>query len=730
MLGGYGLKGSRCDANVPFRSVVHLDIDSEGEKDKSTGRLLKVTQSAPALDTIRASITKFEWIANSTHWHEPTIGAVKYRITMMPDRDILPDEHKPVLEALDELLGGCLDRAAWSFSQAFYLPSCPAQAAKDAFTVHNQGVPLPVDEFVARGRQIITARQQLPAQPVPNTIRQLAPLPETPENIQIVRAMLAAIPASIDRATWMRIVFAIRSLGWVCGEQLARDWSQTCPAKWSPNDYASVWSNYDPTRPNAVGFGTLDHVARAHGYAGPVAIRPQFDGKGADVANGKLFAEHNRNKLLNVHETGDWLQFDTRAGWLKTEPREEERAAKAVVEYLRADAAYQLAAGVEEDKVRKLLRHIENSSRAANLRAMIDMAKSEPGMTRRASEFDADPMVLGVTNGVLDLRTGQLRAPSPDLLVSKRCNVAYDPSATCPRFDLFMSEIQPNPDVRGFLQRLTGYWLTGESSAQTFAFLHGEGSNGKGVFTELMAWLLGDYATKIATEMLMQHKRNPQGPSADIVSLKGVRLAYASETEEGQRFAAARIKELTGGDTLNGRAPYGKKEICFRPTHKLLISGNHRPEISDMSHGMWRRVMLIGFEVTIAKANCDPALLEKLKGEGPGVLNWALTGLRAWRHGGTQIPKAVQDATATYRDEQDILGEWLSERCDRAATLTAAKSKVYLDYQHWAKTNGNVPMTQSRLTRRLNDRGLKLRPDKRTVAGLALKFSHPFEPVQ
>lgn len=730
MLGGYGLKGTRKDANVVSRSIIHLDIDSEGEKDGSTGRLIKVTRSAPSFDTIRVKIAKFEWIANSTHWHEPSVGALKYRVTMLPDRNILPDEHKPVLEALDELLGGCLDRAAWPLSQAFYLPSCPSHAALYAFNVHNQGVPLPVDEFVARGRQIVASRQQLPAQPAPNTSFQPTAPRETPENILMVKAMLATIPPSVDRATWLRVVLAICSLNWACGEQLARDWSQTCQAKWSPTDFASVWSSYDPARPDAVGYGTLGHIALAHGYVGPVTTPASSDGKGADVSNGRLFAQLYRDKLMYIHETGDWLRFDPQAGWLHAEPREEERAAKAVVEYLRADAARQLAAGVDEEKVRKLLRHIEYSSRMPNLRSMIDMAKSESGMARRASEFDADPMLLGVKNGVLDLRTGRLRAPSSGLLVSKRCNLAYDPTATCALFEQFLLEVQPDFEEREFLQRLAGYLLTGDTSAQAFAFLFGTGCNGKSVFIEVLAWMLGDYARKIATEMLMQHQRNPQGPSPDIVDLKGVRLAYASETEEGQRFAAARLKELTGGDTLSGRVPHGKTAICFQPTHKLVLVGNHKPEISDMSHGMWRRVMLIGFEQTIPVANRDAHLLDKIKLEAPGILNWALAGLATWRQRGLQTPGRIRDATAAYRDDQDILGDWLRERCNVGAAMSAVKRAVYLDYLNWAKTNGHAPMSQSRLTRRLNDRGCVLQRDKRTVAGLTLKYANPFEPLQ
>ena len=252
---------------------------------------------------------------------------------------------------------------------------------------------------------------------------------------------------------------------------------------------------------------------------------------------------------------------------------------------------------------------------------MIEMAKSEPGMTVRLSDFDDDPMLLGVANGVLDLRTGKLLPMSPDVLVSKRCNVAYDPAATCPRFVQFLKEVQPEKEMADFLLRLMGYCLTGDVSKQVFGFFYGHGANGKSVFIELMAWLLGDYARKIATDMLMHHQRNPQGPSPDIVSLKGLRLAFANETEEGRRLAEARVKDLTGGDTLTGRVPYGKADIAFRPTHKLFVVGNHKPEITDTSLGMWRRVRLIPFDQTIAEAKRDPKLLETLKGEGAGILN-------------------------------------------------------------------------------------------------------------
>ena len=236
-----------------------------------------------------------------------------------------------------------------------------------------------------------------------------------------------------------------------------------------------------------------------------------------------------------------------------------------------------------------------------------------------------------------------------------------------------------------------------------------------------MAWLLGDYAHKIPTEMLMHHQRNPQGPSPDIVSLKGRRFVYANETEEGRRLEEARVKDLTGGDTLTGRVPYGKANISFRPTHKLFVVGNHKPEITDTSFGMWRRVALIPFDQTIPEAKRDPKLLETLKGEGPGILNVLLAGLRDCLQSGLQIPEKIKAATAAYRDEQDIIGEWIAENCDTGPSCSVQKKVLYADYVSWTDRNGHRPFSQTKLTRRLNERGYQLAADKRTVTGLSLK---------
>lgn len=545
------------------------------------------------------------------------------------------------------------------------------------------------------------------------------PMPETPENVAKVQGMLAAVPADCDRETWRNICWAVQSLGWAVGVELVREWSMTAPDKFDEVAFAKDVASFRPD--GGIGFGTLVFHAKQHGWVEPGSIEGErFTGSGGDVANGRLFARAHRDKLLFVHETGEVLRFEADSGWVSAPPGEADRAAKSVLAKLRDAAVEQYKAAPDDPKTKRLMAHVERTSKAPNLRAMPEMAKSEPGMTVSLNQFDGDTMLLGVQNGVLDLRHGRLLAVSPDLLVSSRCAVAFDGGAECPMFMRFLEQVQPDKEMRAFLQRWVGYCLTGSAQEQKFAFFYGHGANGKSVLVELVASLLGDYSRKIPTEMLMQHQRSPQGPSPDIVALKGRRFVYANETEEGRRLAEARIKDMTGGDTMTGRVPYGKADITFTPTHKLVIVGNHRPEITDNSFGMWRRVALVPFDVTVPESERDARLLDKLKQEGPGILNWSLDGLREWRRAGLQVPKKIEAATAAYRDEQDLIGEWISEHCDTGAGRSQKKQDLYHAYRSWALTNGHHPVAQARLTRRLTERGYPLLPDKRNIAGLSL----------
>jgi D5 N terminal like/Primase C terminal 2 (PriCT-2) len=424
MLAGYTLNGTRSNANVPFRSLIQLDIDTQGVKNKETGRVLEVTRPAPTLNEIRSGIDEFEWLAASSHWHEPPRGVIKYRIVILPDRDIQPEEWDALLEAVDEVLKGALDRGAWQWSQAFYLPSCPAENQADAFFVRNHGAPLPVDDFVRRGREIIAAREHKEVSAVlgENISPKYPPMLETSENIARVKSMLSAIDPDVNRPEWRQICWAVMALGWACAETLIREWSEA-GHKFKEEDFVGVVKSFRADR--GTGFGTLDFYAKRHGWSDSVDIRTERPaGLGGDVANGETFAKTWRGKLLYICELAEWLKFDPQVGWLSALPLEEDRAAKYVVDKLRDLAAEMYKAEPEGAKVKRLMAHIERSSKAPNLRAMIEMAKSEEGMTAPASDFDANPLFLGVQNGILDLAGRELLTPSPEILVSKRCNVA------------------------------------------------------------------------------------------------------------------------------------------------------------------------------------------------------------------------------------------------------------------------------------------------------------------
>lgn len=337
-----------------------------------------------------------------------------------------------------------------------------------------------------------------------------------------------------------------------------------------------------------------------------------------------------------------------------------------------------------------------------------------------AAALDADPNLLGAPNGILDLRTCTLQPASPEVLVTKRANVHYDPSADCPMWRAFIERVLPTADVRSFMQRLTGYLLTGLTDEQCFFFLYGNGANGKSTVAELLRTMMGDYAVVIPTEVLTCARRDASAPSPDLMLLRGARGAFANETEEGSRLAESPTKHLTGGDTITARSPYGSF-VTWQPTHKLIILGNHRPVIRGTDGGIWRRLVLIPFEVTIPPEERDPKLLEKLKTELPGILNWALEGLREYQElGGLKPPAAIEAAVAQYRQDMDIFGDWLSEQTVQDADSATKTADLYTAYANWARAAGWTALTRHSFSRRLTERGFPIRNHGQTRAKHAM----------
>jgi putative DNA primase/helicase len=285
---------------------------------------------------------------------------------------------------------------------------------------------------------------------------------------------------------------------------------------------------------------------------------------------------------------------------------------------------------------------------------------------------------------------------------------------------------QPDPEMRVFLQRYFGLCLSGLLE-QKLGFLYGLGANGKSVLIDLLVWLLGDYSLVIDSSMLMKQRfKDGKSPRPDLVALKGVRFAVGSELSDGQAFDEGEMKKLTGSDRITGRAPYAVEAVTFMPTHKLCLAGNHRPIITDTTHSMWRRPMLIGFDQVIHPDQQDKMLPSRLKQEGSGILNWLLSGLRDYSRDGLQIPKSVEAAMASYQTESDTLGIFIEDSYTLDSNSKIDKASCYRLYQDWAFSNGHCRLSSSALTKRLAERGHVLDGSRRKIIGLArieLSFS-------
>jgi P4 family phage/plasmid primase-like protien len=361
------------------------------------------------------------------------------------------------------------------------------------------------------------------------------------------------------------------------------------------------------------------------------------------------------------------------------------------------------------------------------IKAMLSVAEYQTGIAASPALFDSNPYLVGVTNGVVDLRTGTFRPAKREDYITKQLGAAFDPNATCPTWERFLARVlNGDPDLISFIQRAVGYSLTGEVSEQCLFFLYGTGENGKSTFAEFLQLLFGDYALKATTGLYTLHSHGKE-PESEIARLVGKRFVTGSETEEGAKLAESRVKDLTGGDTLTGRNLYCPA-FNFNPTHKLWIYGNHLPDVRGSDHGIWRRIKLVPFQVQISKEEKDVDLPRKLTSEKSGILYWAIKGCLLWKETGLLAPPVVVNATAEYREDEDELGEFISETCIPEGRVE--RTHLYLAYKDWARRHERkYPLGPKAFAKRLRSRdGIRdSKSGERYWTGISLRPPPPEE---
>jgi putative DNA primase/helicase len=259
-------------------------------------------------------------------------------------------------------------------------------------------------------------------------------------------------------------------------------------------------------------------------------------------------------------------------------------------------------------------------------------------------------------------------------------------------------------DVIGFLQRAVGYTLTGATGEQCVFIIHGPGANGKSVFLRTLRELAGEYGVDASIDTFLD-RRNRES-SNDLARLAGARFVCATELDEGKRLAEGLVKTLTGGEAIPARFMY-QEYFEFTPIFKVWLAVNHKPSITGDDNGIWRRIRLVPFRVTIPQEEQDRELLNKIRTELPGILNWAIAGALAWREIGLSPPAAVAAATDAYRSESDAIGEWLLERCIKAAGSSIQAKLLYDDYAQFIDARGGKAFSMRRWAQRMADRGFE-----------------------
>jgi putative DNA primase/helicase len=360
-----------------------------------------------------------------------------------------------------------------------------------------------------------------------------------------------------------------------------------------------------------------------------------------------------------------------------------------------SDTAKHLQA--ESDRLKAFARRSEMEAR---IRAAISLAESEPGVYVAYEELDNKAWLLAVQNGTIDLHTGRLQAPRREDLLTRSLSVAYDPEATYPTWERFLSRTLPDPDVRAYIQRAAGYSLTGDVSEQCLFMLYGKGSNGKSTFLRVLLTLMGPLGKQAVADLLIARRAGEM--KDEIAQLAGRRLVATIEVDQGKAMAEALVKTLTGGDRITARFLY-RNSFEFEPTFKLWQAVNHKPDVKGSDHGLWRRIKLIPFMETISADEKDPDLAAKLTAELPGVLAWAVRGCLDWRSAGMREPGAVQAQTQEYRKESDVLGTFLTERCVLAPTARVRPAELYHEYVAWAEARRERPRSQIHFSRHVKE---------------------------
>jgi putative DNA primase/helicase len=445
-----------------------------------------------------------------------------------------------------------------------------------------------------------------------------------------------------------------------------------------------------------------------------------------DLGNAELFTDFYRDQVRFDHSLQRWLLWKSH-WWAPDVDGQLIRHAKNVVRQRRKMS---MSIGDTDMRAKEVAWSLRSES-LPKLKAMLVLAQSHKPIADTGLEWDANPYLLGVANGVVNLKTGALLKGSADQRITLHSDVPYNRDAKAPRFERFLKEVfGDDTELIGYIQRAVGYSLTGATTEQCFFCCYGDGANGKSTFLNAIRNVVGGYGCNLPFSAFELEARS--SIPNDVATLPGRRFVTAIETAESTQLNAARIKALTGCDPITARLLH-KEFFTFVPTAKFWLAFNHRPVVTDDSHGFWRRVHLVPF-LRRFDPNGEPKLDEILRDEAPGILARGVRGCLEWQKKGLNPPTIVREATESYREESDPVKDFLSSKCVLESRACVVAADIWNAYRCWVSLETvQSEIGRPEFTHRLEGLGLKqdrVGHDKtRTWFGIRLKteteIAHP-----
>jgi putative DNA primase/helicase len=440
----------------------------------------------------------------------------------------------------------------------------------------------------------------------------------------------------------------------------------------------------------------------------------------SDDALALAFTQAHGDRWRYVHAWGKWFLW-TGSVWQEDRTLRHFDLARAVCRSAAERAAKM--PGVKNDKREKIADSIRSSRTTA---AVVTLARADRVHACNVEQWDSDPWLLNTPAGEVDLQSGVLKPHRAESYCTKQTAVGPD-GGNCDTWLRFLDRVTGrNDELIAYLQRVCGYALVGVVREHALVFLYGLGANGKSTFINTVAAILGSYAQTAPMDTFTE----TPGAShpTELAMLRGARLVTATETEDGRRWAEARIKELTGGDKIAAR--FMRQDFFeFVPQFTLVISGNHKPSLRSVGEAMRRRLHLVPFTQTIPAAERDSTLPDRLREEWPAILSWMVRGCLEWQAMGLSPPEMVREATDEYLDAEDTLGIWLQEATERDPNAVEATAELHKAYQKWAERAGERFLGTKRFSQALEERGFQKTRTAALRGFLGLRLVAPAKPA-